>query len=622
VYMHNPRGSNDRLNEQSANRNNADRLFDSQNNNRGGYNVGDKGTNAANSAYENDPDSMYSYADAATNTKQYSLAYYAGSKMLVEWTNQHGCGGNEENDPYNLNCQIILQYMCDTDVPAGDGNRALGVWLYDGLNTNTPTEPNNFGDTEESDDVNDDEGHHESSGWYYECKQTDRNDGLFHADQNLNGDDARYTRQNPNGDRRGLECPEERDYYPYWRPSPWKDIAYMTTDVQPVGQSAEDAAVDPTFPCQRIIAESQNVGSKGKCLGFVNNNQQAPWSREDCEASAQGTWMEFSHDITEPVCKMVDWSRANHLGNGRDNQPLTYNWTLPTHDNGNGDLGSTRRFGTTYPSSKCVLRIRYNISTDDYDPFYTDSEYDGDDFFPENPTVDIGANMIGLKLAINTNQFGRTFQDRSHIFYIVDRPAGIDEDAEVWNLNVRGKRGNIVQTYPSVEYDFQPNRLHIPEGTFIHLQWTGSNTHNNGNPGGDGQTGDAGEGTGGTDRNNFVQLDDISQNWPIPLDVEQYEDNIFAGAEQCWYLNGAVIGQANPADRRWIDCATTVATSGLYRDHVNDQYTNFNPTLDNAYASLIGGVVFQPAAGTYNYMCTRNNNFSNRSQKGTLIVEA
>lgn len=30
VYMHNPRGSNNRLNEKSANRQNADRLFDSQ----------------------------------------------------------------------------------------------------------------------------------------------------------------------------------------------------------------------------------------------------------------------------------------------------------------------------------------------------------------------------------------------------------------------------------------------------------------------------------------------------------------------------------------------------------------------------------------------------------------
>ena len=40
IYLHSPRGSNNRLNEKSANRQNANRLFDSQNNNRGGYNVG------------------------------------------------------------------------------------------------------------------------------------------------------------------------------------------------------------------------------------------------------------------------------------------------------------------------------------------------------------------------------------------------------------------------------------------------------------------------------------------------------------------------------------------------------------------------------------------------------
>ena len=36
-YMHNPRGSNDRLNEANQDRTNANRLFDSQNNARGGY---------------------------------------------------------------------------------------------------------------------------------------------------------------------------------------------------------------------------------------------------------------------------------------------------------------------------------------------------------------------------------------------------------------------------------------------------------------------------------------------------------------------------------------------------------------------------------------------------------
>lgn len=37
VYMHNPRGSNDRNCERNVNRNNGNRVFDSQNNAKGGY---------------------------------------------------------------------------------------------------------------------------------------------------------------------------------------------------------------------------------------------------------------------------------------------------------------------------------------------------------------------------------------------------------------------------------------------------------------------------------------------------------------------------------------------------------------------------------------------------------
>ena len=73
--------------------------------------------------------------------------------------------------------------------------------------------------------------------------------GLFLADQNLNGKvTSIHTRQNPNGNRRGYECPEERDYYPYWHPTDWIDIAVL--------------ADDPLF-CSYYRNESFNIKPKG-----------------------------------------------------------------------------------------------------------------------------------------------------------------------------------------------------------------------------------------------------------------------------------------------------------------------------------------------------------------------
>ena len=101
---------------------------------------------------------------------------------------------------------------------------------------------------------------HENYDFYQKCKQRMRNRGLFTADQNLRND-ARGTRQNPNGNRRGLECPEERDYYPYWAPNPWRDIAIITDNAE---------------RCPYYVAESQNAKPRGECV--LNSDYYGPES--------------------------------------------------------------------------------------------------------------------------------------------------------------------------------------------------------------------------------------------------------------------------------------------------------------------------------------------------------
>jgi hypothetical protein len=335
--------------------------------------------------------------------------------------------------------------------------------------------------------------------------------------------------------------------------------------------------------------------------------------------TAGGVWEGYKHNLPQPICEQASWSRVNHLGNGRNGQPVTFNWTLPT-------INTIKQSGVYISPdgfAKCVLRLRYNISTDDYAPYNTTSRSNDNPQaginspVTQNPTVDIGAGQ-GLKLAINTAQFGRTFQDRSHVFYIKQRPAAF-ANKKIYNLNVRGKRGNIVQTYPAVEYDFVPSRFHMSTDDLVHVQWTGSNTHNNGEPAGDGQAGDAGEGTTGTDRSNIVQLRSFNENYPLALDKST--DNMWTKST-CYNYQGTILGTST-------DCAIFMSTSGEYRNlaDINNAAATatFDSLLNNSPASLIGGILMQfngvTTTTSYNYMCTRNNNFSNRSQKATIVVE-
>lgn len=523
IYMHNPRGSNNRLNENGRERANGNRLFDSQNNKRGGYNVGQntQNNNAAN---------------------QRPMHYYVGSTLPIEWTSQHSCGtddgaGKERN--HNSHCELIIQYMCAPQ-------------LRDGTSTNTIQE-NNPNDQSK--------GMHEDGPYYQACKNRARNKNLFTADQELKGNAAIYTRQNPGGTRRGLECPEERDYFPYWGPSPWKDIAVLTNDIS---------------RCATIYKKA-------------NPNID---------------------------CKKAPSSRDNHNGNGPGGFPNYYNWTIPNDVNG-----------------KCALRIRYNISTSEiawglnatdnapqqnnnnnnnnYNPSRVNAGA-GQDMKPimsffrgymltGNPTVAAfdDAPRLGLELAVNTAQYGRTFQDRSHKFEIRARPTNIPANAPIYNLNVRGKRGNIVQTYPAVEYDFVPNRLEIPQNDYVHIQWTGSDRNPQNNDG---------QGRAGTDRSNMVVLKPQSFNEgtpgravPVTLKNGQFGANI----PEC-LCNSTFLGLSYEQRDSLV---VGVPPSS------NDELDNTDP-----YFNLPPQKVSTVPGTTYHYMCTRNNNFSNRGQKGRITI--
>merc|ERR1719493_572045 len=308
------------------------------------------------------------------------------------------------------------------------------------------------------------------------------------------------------------------------------------------------------------------------------------------------------------------------------------------------------------------------MSTMDYAPYATDSECNQDSNanvqspVQQNPTVDVGVEMQGLKLALNTAQTGRTFQDRSHVMRIMRRPkdgqatvAALAMSTTVKNVVIQGKRGNIVQTFPAVEYDFYPKKLELEVGECAAFQWTGSNTHNNGNPAGDGQAGDAGEGRGGSDRSNLMQYMDKNSSYPMPLDVnlqdvlDEVKDklpvdidlddikdkvkqllqnaNVFETYSGRQVSTGAAADATTGLPTTDRDAQVYFMSGGFYRyeDQVNaNNYLNgnsqLNVLLNNAPATMKSMTVCPTEPGEYVMGSTRNNNFSNRDQKLTIIV--
>jgi len=727
VYMHNPRGANDRNCERNVNRNNGNLLYDTQNNAKGGYAC--PRAVAAN--------------NAALPIKGMTprMEFEVGSKLDVEWTSQHGCGVPKEagspgqNNPDggaievpNVHCEMTIQMMCTSTL---DPTGALGNMLQGTAEqyAAAPREgiPNSNGDAATNRIATTDPGQaaatstgattanirygvHETPAMYNECNRVARNRGLFTADQNVNRRSAIGTRQNPNGGRRGLECPEERDYYPYWRPTGMIDVAYLVDDPARCGVAAVGAgttentplplsagacggwssvnkglannvitsAAVPIAPCIGTamsgdwVGNAQGTGNQwhssclvdgaipktnaglGAAARRLYNRREWPATAQACAplvAEAEGSAVIWATQMftagfatgaaNQPnaqavkdtanlgaQCKTLDYSRSNHLGNsGVGDTATRFQMTIPPVIAATGAA-----------KDSCVLRLRYNMSSSDYVRSLNSSLNGQASPIKQDPLVKVGPlDTDYAQLALNTNQVARTFQDRSYVFSVI--PATVVE--EMLNVNVRGKRGNIVQCYPSVEYDFIPNKIEADSQTVLAFQWLGSdyNPRRGCNDGEGGPyRGDNNVATGLTantagsnqnsrvDRMTLLAVANSRQNYPVsgatlPVGANSLFQTAkiarkfaFANAqEQLKDLD--LVPQA-------LDCLTNTQIEAINNENRRENHPR-NCAEGNAISPYfatekINLKEFVGGSQVIQAVSARNNNFSNRDTKITI----
>jgi hypothetical protein len=373
VFLHNPRGSNNRMTETTNTAVNPNRLFHSDNNAAGGYNIGDNcvpNCKAQNNAYD----------AKKPGSQEGQMYFYTGSELHIEWTANNACGSPAKN----TECQVILQYMCGS----WSGNRRQGAApLRDGKDPdsnsrrrtgggNTPTPQG--ATLAAADDMG--RGRHESYEFYDNCRKRRRNKGLYTAGLQVNPNvGASATRQNRNGGRSGFECPEERDYYPYWHPTEWKDIAIFSSDA---GKR-----------CQFYKKESQNVKSKGYCQSdklatqnpdaTLNENEQIPNTPDACVGGLNQAWVDVAPwEEDPPDCFALPQVTDNLHGNLPTDKPQSYMWKIPD---------------SIPDNDTCVLRVRYNVTAGDNPSTQGGQDPDADDEFDYFFDLDARFNMPGMQ---------------------------------------------------------------------------------------------------------------------------------------------------------------------------------------------------------------------------------
>lgn len=381
----------------------------------------------------------------------------------------------------------------------------------------------------------------------------------------------------------------------------------------------------------------------------------------------------------------------------------TYYWSIPfgVAKAGAGGTEST------------VLRMRYNISTHDFPSYTAGDNYLSNAPFDAAPGVNSTYNCKGdtnqagtacsavspvtqdpyiqvrgaatgatqgqgngiLSLALNTNQYARTFQDRTYVFKIVARPTELMPAANpkiIVGLTVKGKRGNIVQTYPAVEYDFFPKELIVDEGSQVHIQWTGSDYNpqrgcNNGEGGPPdcqgcttlAQANQAANQNSRADRTNLVPMGSAGRNLPTGakgVAVDLYDASALTGptgtnmhpfasawgagiqqgvapttaddAAVAWNL--MYIGQEAELQQKFgVGCLSQKELEDInnqnQRENTPQNCAKLNGKAHPYFDAGVVNIKTQTDASTqqgktYAFFSSRNNNFSNRDQTMNICV--
>jgi len=426
---------------------------------------------------------------------------------------------------------------------------------------------------------------------------------------------------------------------------------------------------------------------------------QGEKSRINHLGNSQSTYTEFKPFMREICADNSFGPQGDRNGCSKKQPPIrgtrTYvdEYNRQFDDNVGGGIGASAFSWSVpdNPNGNCVLRLRYNISTWDFPGLKTNRYINGPQKFDATPGVDYKYNCQGnqqngvpctlispitqdpyvrrpnaaggagagiVSLALNTNQYARTFQDRTYVFEIRQRPANLAADVNIVSLSVKGKRGNIVQTYPATEYDFQPSELVVNQDDYVHFQWTGSDYNpqrgcNNGEGGPPDTNGNqnlqaqiqAAANNGRADRNNIVFMASPGYNVParrepdgtvgiaagadIDLLVsDMYTDDVndgvrtpFDNVADAWDL--AYIKQEAQIAARGEQCLTQQQL-----ENINNQNRRENHPLNCAKLNAAvtpyydGGAKKMANTGKFSAQSSRNNNFSNRDQTLKICVRA